>query len=98
MFKEIETFISKKKGGHVCVCVCVCVGGGGGGGKKKTEKKIPAKTNNNFQHLLNNAIDHICSKQRSNQIFKLKIKMIHVRKVFHESNCYLFLALSSMSQ
>ena len=43
MFKEIETFISKKKGGHVCVCVCV---GGGGGGKEKTEKKIPAKTNN----------------------------------------------------
>ena len=42
MFKEIETFISKKKGGHVCVCVCV----GGGGGKEKTEKKIPAKTNN----------------------------------------------------
>ena len=44
MFKEIETFISKKKGGHVCVCVCG--GGGGGGGKEKTEKKIPAKTNN----------------------------------------------------
>ena len=42
MFTEIETFISKKKGGHVCVCVCV----GGGGGKEKTEKKIPAKTNN----------------------------------------------------
>ena len=41
MFKEIETFISKKKGGHVCVCVW-----GGGGGKEKTEKKIPAKTNN----------------------------------------------------
>ena len=81
----------------MCVCVCVCVWGGGWEGvKKKTEKKIPAKTNNNFQHLLNN--DHICSKQRSNQIFKLKIKMIHVRKVFHESNCYLFLALSSMNQ
>ena len=47
MFKEIETFISKKKGGHVCVCVCVCVWwGGGGGGKEKTERKIPAKTNN----------------------------------------------------
>ena len=40
MFKEIETFISKKKGGHVCVCVW------GGGGKEKTERKIPAKTNN----------------------------------------------------
>ena len=46
MFKEIETFISnKKKGERVCVCVCVCVGGGGGD-KEKTEKKIPAKTNN----------------------------------------------------
>ena len=42
MFKEIETFISKKKG-RACVCVW---GGGGGGGKEKTEKKIPAKTNN----------------------------------------------------
>ena len=37
MFKEIETFISKKKRASVCV---------GGGGKEKTEKKIPAKTNN----------------------------------------------------
>ena len=38
MFKEIETFISKKKKDE-----CVW---GGGGGKEKTEKKIPAKTNN----------------------------------------------------
>ena len=43
MFKEIEMFISKKKGASVCVCVG---GGGGGRGKEKTEKKIPAKTNN----------------------------------------------------
>ena len=45
MFKEIETFISKKKGGHVCVCVCVCVVGGGGGGgvKKKLREKFLRK-------------------------------------------------------
>ena len=39
MFKEIETFISKKKGGHVCVCV----GGGGEGVKKKLRKKFLRK-------------------------------------------------------
>lgn len=38
MFKEIETFISKKKKDERVW--------GGGGGKEKTEKKIPAKTNN----------------------------------------------------
>ena len=41
MFKEIETFISKKKGGHVCVCVWG--GGGGGGVKKKLRKKYLRK-------------------------------------------------------
>ena len=41
MFKEIETFISKKKGGHVCVCVCV--GGGGEGVKKKLRKTFLRK-------------------------------------------------------
>ena len=38
MFKETETFISKKKKDERVW--------GGGGGKEKTEKKIPAKTNN----------------------------------------------------
>ena len=44
MFKEIETFISKKK--RASVCVGGGRGGGGEGVKEKTEKKIPAKTNN----------------------------------------------------
>ena len=42
MFKEIETFISKKKGASVCVRG----GGGVAGGQEKTEKKMTAKTNN----------------------------------------------------
>lgn len=38
MFKEIETFISKKKGASVCV-----QGGGGEGVKKKLRKKCLRK-------------------------------------------------------
>ena len=39
MFKEIETFISKKKRASVCVCVCVCVEGV----KKRLRKKFLRK-------------------------------------------------------
>ena len=90
MFKEIETFISKKKRASV--------GGGGGGGrggKKGRRKKFLRKRITELLHLLNDAIDHICSKQRSNQIFQLKIKMIHVRKVVMKAiaTCFLHLVL-----